>query len=226
MSSQPVGLEDFTFPVTIVGQLIASLQVDIVAQSITTLKVDIAAQSIGPLNINIAHSDVTLNVYVTNATLAVNVVGTVNVNIASASTTLNVNISAQTVTVSTFIQDFRPTISFAGILEKGDRIFADGTVQGGSITIYTVPAGKRAYLFYIQYYMRNLSSTLPGGGGIKVVAGTETYLIVCETLGELEIRSRAISGGIARLDAGDSVVLEAGADIKVYATIHVLEFTV
>ena len=106
MSNQieDAGLPDFTLPVSIMAQAIASLKVDIVSQSIAYLRVDIASQSITELNVRIASSGVTLNVNITGiesgVTLNVNIVdvaSTVTLNVNITNVLVNINISAQTI---------------------------------------------------------------------------------------------------------------------------------
>jgi len=262
-----VGLEDFTFPVAIAAQLIASLQVDIAAQSIGFLKVDIAAQSIDAINVNatIVQSNVTLDVNVTGSTvtLNVNIAGvasgvtvpisiqssavtlnvsivsstvTLNVRIAgvasgvvvpisiqSSAVTLNVNITASTVTLNTFIQDFKATISTASLLEKGSRIFKDSIVYNGTVTMYTVPTGKTAYLYLMNFVGINYSSTYNEYLELRVIVGGTIYALISVLLKPGEVRDGRAFAGLAKLVEGDSVVLYAASDVLARASIHVLE---
>lgn len=111
----PVGYQDWTLPVTIVGQVIEQLKVDIAAQTLANLKVDIAAQSLAELNVKLVASEVTLNVAITSSsvTLDVNIVSqavTLNVAIQSSAVTLDVNIASQAVTLNVAIQSSDVTL--------------------------------------------------------------------------------------------------------------------
>ena len=246
MSSQLVGLEDFTFPVAIAAQLVSSLQVDIAAQSITTLKVDIAAQSLQALNVNanitntsidvvIRDTRITLMVYITNDYIDVNAKITestvkLDVNIASSSITLDVYITNSSLTVTVegtaniYIQDFKPTVSITAILEKGTRVFINGSVLGGITTIYTVPYGRRAYILFISYYAENLSSYFTEAFTIWVEVDGDAYVLITGKIKPNESVSNTLVGGIVRLEEGDSIIIHGETDVYIAVSLESLEF--
>ncbi|MBW2675118.1 MAG: LamG domain-containing protein, partial [Deltaproteobacteria bacterium] len=143
LQKDPVGYQDWTLPVSIVGQVIEKLKVDIVAQTLANLKVDIAAQSLAELNVKLVASEVTLNVAITSSsvTLDVNVTNaslTVNigapltdtgylassivesvqldVNIAASAVTLNVAITSSSVTLDVNVTNASLTVNIGGPL--------------------------------------------------------------------------------------------------------------
>jgi len=155
------GLPDFTLPVSIRAQEIASLAVDIVAQTLANLKVDINAQTLSELKIRIVGSDVTLDVNVTNAQLNVNITGSsvtlnvsitsplssegylqtsieksiqLDVNIAASSVTLDVNIAASAVTLNVSITS---PLSTEGYLQTSieKSIQLDVNIAASSVTL-------------------------------------------------------------------------------------------
>jgi len=205
-----------------------------IAGSAVTLSVNISGVSSGVVvPISIQSSVVTLNVSIVSSTvtLSVNIAGVasgvvVPISIQSSAVTLNVNISAQSVTLNTYISDFRPTISSTALLEKGTRVFRKGSVMGGSVTLYTVPSGRRAYVFYVAYRARNYSTSLTEYCAIYVYIAGDYYAIAQDDIPPGGTAAKTVAGGVARLEAGDSVVLFGFTDVAVDGVVHVLEFTV
>ena len=207
-SSAQSGLPDFTLPVAITAQMIASLAVDIIAQSVGNLKVDIAAQSLSALNVNIASQSVTLNVNissqsvtlnvnissqsttlnvnVTNSSLTVNVSGTVNVNIASQSTTLNVNISSQSVTLNVNV-----TNSTLNVNISGSSVTLNVNITGATATLnINVVSGivSLSNVRLLEQAARKLLSTSANGSDVlvyKVPADKTAYIVAVDLHGYL-----------------------------------------
>ncbi|MBW2675409.1 MAG: LamG domain-containing protein [Deltaproteobacteria bacterium] len=115
LEKDPVGYQDWTLPVSIVGQVIEKLKVDIVAQTLANLNVDIAAQSLAELNVKLVASEVTLNVAITSCTTTLDVsivsqAATLNVAIESCLATLDVNIASSAVTLNVAITSSSVTL--------------------------------------------------------------------------------------------------------------------
>jgi hypothetical protein len=228
----PVGLPDFTLPVAIVAQLVESLAVDIRAQSVGNLRVDIAAQSLTQLNVNIVAQAV--DIRVTNALdvsgnpipLKIDIAAqstTLNVNIAGSSVTLNVNITAQSITLNTSISDAIANLTVTMLFTKGNRVIASVRVQSGSVTLYTCPDGKLAFVIAMSWSAFN---TAPSGTDyfrVNIVSGTATHLLVYKTINAGERESDIVTGGLAILKAGESLVVKAGLRVDVTITAIIVE---
>jgi hypothetical protein len=194
VEEDPEGLPDFTLPVAIAAQLIASLAVDIKAQSVGNLKVDIAAQSLT----------------------------TLNVNIASSSVTLNVNITAQSVTLNINILDFKATITPTALLEKGEEKIAWMGVSGGRATLYDCPVGKTCYLVTLHYNAINTSPTYRQECYVKAYIGSQSAYIVYFNLEPNGAKSETITGGIIKLNAGDYLEIYASTYASFYVSVVVI----
>jgi len=225
LAEDPEGLPDFTIPVAIVAQMIASLAVDITAQSIGNLKVDIAAQSLATLNVNIASqsitlnvnissqsttlnvniasSSITLNVNVTNSSLTVNVSGRVDVNIASQSVTLNVNISSQSVTLNVNV-----TNSTLNVNISGSSVTLNVNITGATATLnINVASGivSLSNVRLLEQAARKLLSTSANGSDVtvyKVPAGKTAYIVAVDLHGYL---TGATTEGAVRVYIYDGV---------------------
>jgi ribosome-associated translation inhibitor RaiA len=154
LSSQildPEGLPDFTLPVSIVGQVIASLAVDIKAQSIGNLKVDIAAQSVGNLNVNLAASSITLNVNITGSAITLNIAikspldasGNVKINLAASSITLNVNVTNSSLNVNATIVGSNITLN---VNVTNSSLNVNATITASNVTLNVNIASSSATL--------------------------------------------------------------------------------
>jgi len=133
----PVGLPDFTLPVAIVAQVIASLKVDIAAQSIGNIKVDIAAQSVEQLNVNIAAASVTIPINIAGSSINVPIdikasSVTIPVSIQSSAVTLNVNIASQSVTLSVNIAGSNINVP---VDIKAQSVTLNVNIAGASATV-------------------------------------------------------------------------------------------
>jgi len=156
----PVGLPDFTLPVAIVAQIIASLKVDIAAQSIGNIKVDIAAQSIESLNVNIASQSVTLDINIKSSSISVpvDIVAqsiTLDVNIASATAIINVNVTNAVININFGSQTTGVKTEDIWSAEIGYNRVVNGSayIDSGSfedVIIYTVPYGEKLYISVVS----------------------------------------------------------------------------
>jgi FlaG/FlaF family flagellin (archaellin) len=157
----------------------------------------------------------TVNVNVTNSTL--------NVNISDATATLNVNITGSSATLNIYVSDFKSTMTPTALLEKGARVLASGVVNNGTLTIYTVPSGKTAYLITLAYSMYNSSSTTDEVNIIWLVSGGTNYALVRCKVGPKQLVSDVVAGGVVKMLAGDQIVLDAYTNSFVYATLVIAE---
>jgi len=139
------------------GEVPALVNVNLSAQTVT-MEVKIVASDV-TLNVAIQSSAVTLDVNITGSsvTLDVNVVGTANVNITDAI----VNISS------------------VKLMDTGTVLIKSGYVSGGtSTTIYTVPAGKRAYVYYACLLATSISTAGEGTTHLLIHDGTTSYVLM------------------------------------------------
>ncbi|WP_448578886.1 hypothetical protein, partial [Thermosphaera sp.] len=160
-ADDPVGLPDWTLPVSVVAQVVENLKVDIVSQSLGNLKVDIAAQSLEALDINIVSSQVTLNVCITSSQV------TLDVNIASSQAILNVNITSSQATLNVSIQ--AQVVDIKVVSPSGKAVNAADTLATSSVVDNVeVREGQEVTLLSITGRCR-LSSI-----GIRVAGATST----------------------------------------------------
>ncbi|MHA1742160.1 MAG: LamG domain-containing protein, partial [Candidatus Thorarchaeota archaeon] len=167
-----------------------TLEVKIVASDVTlnvaiqssdvTLDVNIASQAV-TLDVNIASSDVTLNVAIQSSAV------TLDVNIASSSATLNVQITGSTVTLdvnvvgtaNVNITDAIVNISALKLMDEGTLLVKSSWCsEGGTTTLYTVPTGKKAYIYLAHLTVKSTSTTTEGNGTLYVYDGTDEYILI------------------------------------------------
>jgi len=118
------------------ADITGNLPIDITAQTIGNIAIDIAAQTLSELNVNIAASAVTLNVEVQ---------GTADVRITASTVTLNVSVQG---TANVNITDAIVNISSLRLMDSGTIIRLHDEITAGDSVLYTVPAGKKLYLYH------------------------------------------------------------------------------
>jgi len=154
---------DITLPVDIKAQTISELKIDIAGQSLGNLKVDIAAQSVSVLNINISSTDINIPVDVVAQSIgnikidiAAQSVGNLDVNIAGSSITIDIDIAAQSVGVSIQSEWQVEMGNLKNLFGSIDPLSAD---SGGYVINYSVPSGKKLYIYTIA-----VTQTPPAAG--------------------------------------------------------------
>jgi hypothetical protein len=171
------------------GSVPVTVNTNIVAQSVGNIGIDIKAQTLSQLNVNIAASAVTLNVNISSqsVTLNVSVTGTANVNITDAI----VNISAL-------------KLMDAGTIQ---RVY--GQVANGTITLYTVPAGKKFYIFSACLNVHTTAAVAWGAGLFVYDGATQYYLLFLQGPDAVRQANEAIGFTVMSIPAGWSVRLQA-----------------
>jgi len=191
-------------PVSIKAQTIDKIRIDIVAQSIGNIAVDIAAQTVGNISVDIAAQSVgnlAVDIKAATATVNVNIAGQIdNVAVDIAAQTLStlkidiaaqtlsevdVNIKAQTVTLNVSVQgtanvnitDAIINISSLKLMDSGTIRRAWGYIVNGVSTIYTVPAGKKFYIFSAFLNVRHYAAGMHEGY-LRVWDGSTGYPII------------------------------------------------
>ena len=180
------------------------------------LKIDIAAQSI-TLEVNIKSQSVTLDVNIKASST------TLNVNISGATATVNVNISAQSVTLSTSIADALAQLSHTMLLLKGNRVITNWYVYNGSVTIYTVPSGKTAFIIGIAYFGFNQSSTSVENGAIFLVSGSTSYAILFAKIKPSDYIWGYVGTGVIKMNAFESLQIVTDPDVGFGAAVIIME---
>jgi len=225
-------------PVTIKAQTIDKIRIDIVAQSIGNIAVDIAAQTVGNITVDIAAQSVgnlAVDIKAATATVNVNIAGQVdNVAVDIAAQTLStlkidiaaqtlsqvdVNIAAQAVTLNVSVQgtanvnitDAIINISALKLMDEGAIRRLAGFVNNGYVTLYTVPSGKKLYLFSVQlnveYYDAGVQS-----GEIDLYDGANLYpLIVLAGPDGVNQMNDSLSFTIVSIPAGWEIRVYGGA---------------
>jgi len=169
-------------PVTIKAQTIDKIRIDIVAQSIGNISVDIAAQTVGNISVDIAAQSVgNLAVDIAAQTLstlkidiAAQTISQVDVNIAAQAVTLNVSVEG---TANVNITDAIINISSLKLMDSGTIQRAWGYVTNGTSTIYTVPTGKKLYIFSAFLNVRHAAAG-QHEGYLRVWDGSTGYPII------------------------------------------------
>ncbi|MBW2674188.1 MAG: LamG domain-containing protein, partial [Deltaproteobacteria bacterium] len=111
------------------------------------------------VNVNLSAQTVTMEVKIvaSEVTVDVNVVGTVNVNITEAI----VNISA------------------LKLMDEGALLVKSSWCsEGYTTTLYTVPTGKKAYIYLAHLTVKSTSTTTEGNGTLYVYDGTNEYILI------------------------------------------------
>ena len=216
--------------INIAAQTLAQLNVNVAASAIT-LNVNLAASAI-TLNVNIAASAVTLNVaaavgyfYIRTETaqnlradivaqsignlgidIKAQTVGNVAVNIAASAVTLNV---AVTGTANVNITDAIINISALKVMDTGVIQRAYAGVQNGYATLYTVPAGKKFYIFSLALCVRHYSAG-DHIGSLGVYDGTTRYLAIgFNAPDNVDEMNEAIGFSVMTIPAGWEVYIYA-----------------
>ena len=123
-----------------------------------------------------------------------------------------------------YMYDLSPFGSALKMIKTGTQKVLFGSVQNGSITLYTVPSGKMAFLYYLVFSARNFSSTATEQAIVQYLIGgaRSTYILLYYIP-----PNGAIATGIAftfmMMSAGDSIILRADTDVAAYAAIVVVE---
>jgi hypothetical protein len=229
-----------TVPITISGQsttlniaitnpVDTSGNLKVAVASSVTINVNIASQS-STINVNISSSSVTLNANITNSSLNVNVTnssltvvvsGTVNVSVTNSS--LNVSITNSTVTLNTYIADFKATIAPTSLLEKGTQKVFYINVTNGSSNFYTVPSGKTAYILTISMSAYNTGTSGYEQARISGYLSGNYTVIFTFWLKYGTADSRVYTGGIVKLNAGDTLYLVSDVDVTTSAIVVIVE---
>jgi len=169
-------------PVSIKAQTIDKIRIDIVAQSIGNIAVDIAAQTVGNIAVDIAAQSVgNLAVDITAQTLstlkidiAAQTLSQVDVNIAAQAVTLNVSVQG---TANVNVTDAIINISSLKLMDSGTIVRADAVAIGGYATLYTVPTGKKAYIYSaflnVEHYAAGVHE-----GILQVYDGANEYSLM------------------------------------------------
>jgi len=185
------------------GEVPALINVNLSAQTVT-LEVKIVASDV-TLNVAIQSSAVTLDVNITGSsvTLDVNVVGTANVNITDAI----VNISA------------------LKLMDTGTEVINHGSAYNASeTTLYTVPAGKKAYLYLARLSVIFEGTSGSSAGWFEVYDGTAVKNILrVDVSTEIPSASDTVAFTFLRLEEGWEVRVYAGTDVVAYATAVIVE---
>jgi len=203
-------------PVSIKAQTIDKIRIDIVAQSIGNITVDIAAQSVGNIAVDIAAQSVgNLTVDIAAQTLstlkidiAAQTLSQVDVNIAAQAVTLNVSVQG---TANVNITDAIINISALKLMDSGTIRRLAGFVNNGYVSLYTVPSGKKLYLFSaqlnVEYYDAGAQS-----GEIDLYDGANLYpLIVLAGPDGVNQMNDSLSFTIVSIPAGWEIRVYGGA---------------
>jgi len=203
-------------PVSIKAQTIDKIRIDIVAQSIGNIAVDIAAQTVGNISVDIAAQSVgNLAVDIAAQTLstlkidiAAQTLSQVDVNIAAQAVTLNVSVQG---TANVNITDAIINISALKLMDSGTIRRLAGFVNNGYVSLYTVPSGKKLYLFSVQlnveYYDAGAQS-----GEIDLYDGANLYpLIVLAGPDGVNQMNDSLSFTIVSIPAGWEIRVYGGA---------------
>jgi len=203
-------------PISIKAQTIDKIRIDIVAQSIGNIAVDIAAQTVGNISVDIAAQSVgNLTVDIAAQTLstlkidiAAQTLSQVDVNIAAQAVTLNVSVQG---TANVNITDAIINISALKLMDSGTIRRLAGFVNNGYVTLYTVPSGKKLYLFSVQlnveYYDAGAQS-----GEIDLYDGANLYpLIVLAGPDGVNQMNDSLSFTIVSIPAGWEIRVYGGA---------------
>ena len=157
------------------------------------------------VNVNLSAQTVTLEVKIvaSEVTVDVNVVGTVNVNITEAI----VNISA------------------LKLMDEGTVMVMHASASDGALTtIYTVPTGKKAYLYYAFCMAYFIGTSGSGAAQLKVWDGTESHILMRHLVGDATPPGHEVTSfTFLRLEEGWKVELLAATGVMAYATIVVVE---
>jgi len=208
-------------PVSIKAQTIDKIRIDIVAQSIGNIAVDIAAQTVGNISVDIAAQSVgNLAVDIAAQTLstlkidiAAQTLSQVDVNIAAQAVALNVSVQG---TANVNITDAIINISSLKLMDSGTIRRLAGFVNNGYVSLYTVPSGKKLYIFSAQLNVRRYDA---GDlvGELDLYDGASYYpMIVLESPDTVDQMNDSLSFTIVSIPAGWEVRVSAGA----HATAH------
>jgi hypothetical protein len=123
-----------------------------------------------------------------------------------------------------YMYDLSPYGSALKMIKSGTQKVLFGSVQNGYITLYTVPSGKLAFLYYLVFSARNFSSTVTEQAKVEYLIGgaRSTYILLhyIPPNGSVAI---GIAFTFMMMSAGDSIILRADADVGAYASIVVVE---
>jgi hypothetical protein len=108
-------------------------------------------------------------------------------------------------------------------MEKGARVLVWTSVNNAVVTVYTVPAGKVAYLLTLFYSAYNASTTSRDRFIIYVKYDTNIWEIIDETVQPGGFTADIITGGIVRLAQGEQIILQAGTYIYLTASLMIIE---
>jgi len=120
----------------------------------------------------------------------------------------------------------RRDYSFATVLELMDRgtiVRAYGIINNGYLTLYTVPAGKKAYIYSMQLNYRHCTAG-PHEAILIAYDGVQFYYIMrLQGPDNVDQASEAIGFTVMSIPAGWSLVLNANLDTTATACCVVVE---
>jgi len=215
-------------PVSIKAQTIDKIRIDIVAQSIGNIAVDIAAQTVGNISVDIAAQSVgNLAVDIAAQTLttlkidiAAQTLSQVDVNIAAQAVTLNVSVQG---TANVNITDAIINISSLKLMDEGSIVRADAVVIGGYATLYTVPGGRKAYIYSAFLNVEHYAAG-DHGGVLLVYDGVNEYpLMYLVGPDSVDQMNEAIGFTVMSIPAGWSIRVWANSASEAVATCVVVE---
>jgi hypothetical protein len=116
-----------------------------------------------------------------------------------------------------------PSLGAITLMEKGARVLVWTSVNNAVTTVYTVPAGKVAYLLTLFYSAYNISTTSRDRFIIYVKYDTNIWEIIDETVQPNGFIADIVTGGIVRLAQGEQIVLQAGTYIYLTVSLMIIE---
>jgi hypothetical protein len=134
-----------------------------------------------------------------------------------------VNISAQSITVNVNISDFKATITPTSLFEKGNQVVSYAYGSNGYYTIYTCPSGKTAYVLTMYYWALNTSTSNQRLFWVyATIRGYAKDLIWLYVLPSSQVWDM-VTGGVIKLNAGDSITMYASTDVSAEVVVVVAE---
>jgi uncharacterized membrane protein AbrB (regulator of aidB expression) len=126
--------------------------------------------------------------------------------------------------VSGFPDFFVPEFTSVSLMEKGARVEKSAYVAGTVSTVYTVPSGRIAYLIAMSYYSYNRDTTYVHYAQIVHRTASADFYIKYLAMPPGSIDSDVITGGIVRMNPGESLIIQTtNSNLGLYTWFMIIE---